>query len=132
MGNKAPPDEVPHGNKLVNPIEMWSLLSDDSIEAHDIYAFGLQEASDSIWKHVENIMRKHSYTKVANCSLGNIGQVVYVRSDRVNCVNEVQNQYEAFGFLGGVGTNKGSAAITMTYRNQPILFIVSHLAAKSR
>lgn len=139
MGNAAIPEELLDGS---NPIETWAMHHEpeklvdfkDVFHMHelenDIYAFGVQEGHASVWPMVDEFMKSKNFTKVSSCQVGKISQSVYVRNSDVASVNNVQTQNEAFGFAG-VGVNKGTAAIGLTFRNQPLLFITSHLAARA-
>jgi len=97
---------------------------------HDIYAFGVQEASDAVFAKISSEFDNKQFVWMAKVSMGGIGLCVLVRRVLVGLIDNVETVHQADG-VAGVGTNKGFVAAAFSLFDQPLLFINCHMAARA-
>ncbi|GME92752.1 unnamed protein product [Ambrosiozyma monospora] len=68
------------------------------------------------------------YLLIKNEQLGGILSLVYVKTNQIDNIKNIESCYKKTG-MKGMSANKGGVAISFTYCENKFLFIVSHLAA---
>ena len=96
----------------------------------DLYAIGMQESPGENIKLITNYMGDE-YVSIKDEVMGVIRLIVLIRKSMVQYVQSVESFHVASGILGGMGINKGGVGVALRYRNTPIAFIASHLAARA-
>ena len=98
----------------------------------DLYAIGMQESPGENIKLVKEYFGDE-YVPIKDEVMGVIRLIVLVRKTMVQYVRHesVESFQVASGILGGMGINKGGVGVALRYRNTPIAFIASHLAARA-
>lgn len=80
-----------------------------------------------------SVIKKHfgsNYEVVADRVMGEISVIVFVKSDLVSSISNVETWNVGVG-LGGIGSNKGGVLVSLTYESHKIAFINVHLAARN-
>ena len=98
----------------------------------DLYAIGMQESPGQNIQLIINYMGD-DYVSIKDEVMGVIRIIVLIRKSMVQYVqrDSVESFHVASGILGGLGINKGGVGVALRYRNTPIAFIASHLAARA-
>ena len=98
----------------------------------DLYAIGMQESPGENIKLIINYMGDE-YVSIKDEVMGVIRLIVLIRKSMVQFVapDSVESFHVASGILGGMGINKGGVGVALRYRNTPIAFVASHLAARA-
>jgi len=99
---------------------------------YDLYAIGMQESPGENIKLIKEHLND-DYVSIKDEVMGVIRLIVLVRKTMVQYIhrNSVESFHVASGILGGMGINKGGVGVALHYRNTPIAFIASHLAARA-
>ncbi len=98
----------------------------------DLYAIGMQESPGENIKLVSEYLGDE-YVMVKDEVMGVIRLAVMIRKTMVQYIepSSVESFHVASGILGGMGINKGGVCVALRYRDMPILFVSSHLAARA-
>lgn len=70
----------------------------------------------------------YKYISMWSGQMGGIALLLYIKSDALQYVRNVEGSFKKTGF-GGVSANKGGIAVSFSFSNTEICFVVSHLAA---
>jgi hypothetical protein len=92
----------------------------------------MQESPGENIKLIINYMGDE-YVSIKDEVMGVIRLIVLIRKSMVQFVapDSVESFHVASGILGGMGINKGGVGVALRYRNTPIAFVASHLAARA-
>ncbi|KNC49078.1 RhoGAP domain-containing protein [Thecamonas trahens ATCC 50062] len=130
-----------NGKKPGEELDPWLCAHD---EPSDIYAVGFQELDLSAeafllnnttrsapWEqHIEQALSKHGdYVLITSKQLVGILLCVYVRTEFLPYISDVQTDVAGVGVMGVMG-NKGGVAIRFRFHDSRFCFVNSHLAAR--
>ena len=129
-----------NGKKPGEELDPWL----NSSEPADIYAVGFQELDLSAeafllnnttrsapWEqHIETALSKRGdYVLITSKQLVGILLTVYVRTEFLPYISDVQTDVAGVGIMGVMG-NKGGVAIRFRFHDSSFCFVNSHLAAR--